>query len=182
MNQFGKFSSAEQLLKSYENLEKSFTQKCQQLANLQKQSVAKSTPEVVEVEKPSTQLAAEQNEQNNFEQNTNSTYDICGINAEASPLADEQSTTVDSATTVPEVLPGAGEASGGHSSSAKISNEQLQQFVEDNPDVVFRILQRRSEEFAPDVMNGGGSVSLALPSRPKTIREASIMAKELFKQ
>lgn len=180
MNQFGKFSSAEQLLKSYENLEKSFTQKCQQLADLQKQAVASGAQKVVNQSTPSQ--AAEQNEHNNFEQNTHSTCDTCGTNAEASPHAEEQSTTVDSATTVPEVLPDASETSGGQSSFDKISDEQLQQFVEDNPDVVFRILQKRSMEFAPDVMNGGGSVSLALPSRPKTIREASIMAKELFNQ
>lgn len=180
MNQFGKFSSAEQLLKSYENLEKSFTQKCQQLADLQKSAVANKSQEVVEDgKKTANQVAVEPND---YEQNKKSSDDICGINAEASPHAEERSTTVDSATTVPEVLPDADETSGGHDSSGKISQEQLQQFVEENPDVVFRILQRRSEEFAPDVMNGGGCVSLALPSRPKTIREASILAKELFKQ
>ena len=35
--EYGKFSSAEELMKGYTELEKSFTQKCQQLSALQKQ-------------------------------------------------------------------------------------------------------------------------------------------------
>ena len=34
---FGKFASAEELLKSYNQLEKSFTQKCQQLSALERE-------------------------------------------------------------------------------------------------------------------------------------------------
>lgn len=37
MEEYGKFKSAEELLRGYNELEKSFTQRCQQLAELQKQ-------------------------------------------------------------------------------------------------------------------------------------------------
>lgn len=151
--EYGKFASAEELLKGYVELEKNFTKKCQQLAAVEKQA-----------------LAAQQNNED-------------GTSAEASPLQNDtaQSTTVDNADTVPQsgddaktVLDGSA-----HVSEAP-SDEELQQYLMNNPEIVQKILQQNQTEQAPSVMNGGGKVSLALPSRPKTIKEASIMAKELF--
>lgn len=161
---YGKFNSAEELLKGYNQLEKSFTQKCQQLAMLQKQA---------NVEDYDTHNSA------------NLTENDCGTSVETPPQREEvPSTTVDSAATVPESQPTDAEVcQGGRAPTSNVpTSEQLQQYLKDNPEVVFQLLQRRSSEFAPDVMSGGGNVSLALPSRPKTIKEASLMAKELFKQ
>lgn len=161
--EYGKFNSAEELLKGYNQLEKSFTQKCQQLAMLQKR---------VEIEDYDTHNIPENDENS-------------GISVETPPQAEQvPSTTVDSAETVPESKPCDAEAcQDGRALAHDVpTDERLQQYLKDNPEVVFQLLQRRSAEFAPEVMSGGGNVSLALPSRPKTIKEASLMAKELFKQ
>lgn len=151
--EYGKFASAEELLKGYMELERSFTQKCQQLAAVEKKQSS----------------AAQQGSD--------------GISAEASPSIAEtaQSTTVDSADTVPQ---NGGDAQPVLDGSAPVSNvpteEELQQYLLNNPEIVQKILQQNQTEQVPAVMSGGGNVSLALPSRPKTIKEASIMAKEMF--
>lgn len=160
---YGKFNSAEELLNGYNQLEKCFTQKCQQLAMLQKQENIKDYDT----------------------HNSENLGKDSGISAEVSPLKEDEvpSATADSAETVPEVsfADAANNRSGRATSSDVPTDERMQQYLKDHPDVVFQLLQRRSAEFAPDVMSGGGNVSLALPSRPKTIKEASLMAKELFK-
>lgn len=59
------------------------------------------------------------------------------------------------------------------------TESMLQQYLLNNPQFARRLLQQTSRP--PQIMTGGGNVSLALPSRPKTIKEASLMAKQLFK-
>ena len=149
--EYGKFSSAEELLKGYVELEKSFTQKCQQLAALEKQNAAAKVTD--------------------------------GTSAEASPSTAEeaQSTTVDKAETVPQDGCDAKTVLVGSEPLANVpTDEQLQQYLMNNPEIIQKILQQNKSEQAPSVMSGGGDVSLALPSRPKTIKEASIMAREIF--
>ena len=130
---YGKFSSAEELLKGYNELEKSFTQKCQQLSQLQKQQgtsvdATSSTPPA-----PTEQVVA---------------------------------TIPEEATSNNVIAP---------------TEAQLQQFLEQNPNFALKLLQNQAPApTAPTVMTGGGSMSLALPSRPKTIKEATVMAKKLF--
>lgn len=116
--EYGKFNSAEELLKGYTELEKSFTQKCQQLSALEKQ------------------LSSGTSGQPSPQQNT----------------TDSQSTAGDLAATVP-VLTGAD------------SPKEQAASVSVNP---------------PTVMTQGGNVSVALPNRPKTLREASELAKKYF--
>ncbi len=134
---YGKFNSAEELLKGYNALEKSFTQKCQQLSNLQKQLGTSETH-------------ADQTEQ---------------------VLPPTQ--TDDNVATIPEV---------DTSSNPLIpTNEQLQQYLESNPQVAYKLLQLANPTpTAPTVITGGGSMSLALPSKPKTIKEATLMAQKMF--
>ena len=178
MSQFGKFSSAEELLKGYNQLEKSFTQKCQQLSQLQKEALQKADEDMGH-----TTDAVQQTVQ--VPRQEQSSTNIDGTNAEASPSTGEEahSTTVESVDTVPENQ--RNDATVDFSDPAPTSqipsDEALQQYLKDHPDVAYRLLQQRTEEFAPNVMVGGGNVSLALPSRPKSIKEASLMAKELFK-
>ena len=134
---YGKFTSAEELLKGYNALEKSFTQKCQQLSILQKQL-------------GTSQTHADQTEQ------------------VLPPVP-----TDDIVATIPEEAP----------SSIDIAptNEQLQQYLESNPTLAFKLLQaQQPTPTAPTVITGGGSMSLALPSKPKTMKEATLMAQKLF--
>lgn len=132
--EYGKFSSLEELLKGYDELEKSFTKKCQQLAEL-KNSIAD------------------------------------GTNATASP-SDARQTATAGADTVPQGGEDAVAASDGSAralQAASSCGQQCQQAL------------RQDEVRPPSVMNGGGNVSMAMPSRPRTLKEASEMAKEFFK-
>ena len=134
---YGKFTSAEELLKGYNALEKSFTQKCQQLSTLQKQ------------------LGTSQTQTDQTEQ-------------VLPPVS-----TDDVVATIPEV--------GTSSNDLVPTDEQLQQYLESNPQLAFKLLQAQvPTPTAPTVMTGGGTMSLALPSRPKTIKEATLMAQKLF--
>ena len=133
---YGKFTSAEELLKGYTELEKSFTQKCQQLALLQKQQGTSEMPATSQLSPPDTTSAH-----------------VDGAIPEAT------SSTVPAAPT----------------------EDQLQQYLEQNPTFALKLLQSHSTApTAPTVMTGGGCMSLALPSKPKTIKEATLMAQKLF--
>ncbi|MBQ2894957.1 MAG: hypothetical protein IJB95_00465 [Clostridia bacterium] len=134
---YGKFTSAEELLKGYNALEKSFTQKCQQLSTLQKQ------------------LGTSQTQTDQTEQ-------------VLPPVSAD-----DVVATIPEVDTS--------SNDLVPTDEQLQQYLESNPQLAFKLLQAQvPTPTAPTVMTGGGTMSLALPSRPKTIKEATLMAQKLF--
>ena len=125
--EYGKFNSAEELLKGYESLEKSFTQKCQQLSELERKI---------------------------NESGTNVNPSPSGTNENTSPQTNEaeQSVANDTVETVPE-------ATGADSSKP---------------------LNQSPAENLPRVMTSGGNVSLALPNRPKTLKEASELAKKYF--
>ena len=122
--EYGKFNSAEELLKGYTELEKSFTQKCQELSAL-KQDI-------------------EQHKQNES-----------GTSGQPSPqTASSQSSAVDTATVpAPE-------------NADEFSTESLS--------------EEAHTAIPPRVMTGGGNVSMALPNRPKTLKEASELAKKYF--
>ncbi len=101
-----------------------------------------------------------------------------GTSVETPPSLAEQSTTVDSADTVPQSRIDA-PVLDGHATAFSPTESQLQQYLLNNPQIAWQLLQQTSQP--PQIMTGGGDVSLALPSRPKTIKEASMMAKQLFK-
>ncbi len=131
MSEFGKFSSAEELLKGYNELEKSFTQKCQQLSQLQRS--AQTTP-------PSAEACV---------------TDESGT-SEVTPSPQQQA--------VPQQSDGAVDAP-----TVPLSA---------TPDVPAD--ECASAARPPKVMTGGGNVSAALPNRPKTLKEASELAKKYF--
>ena len=164
--EYGKFETLDELVKGYNQLEKSFTQKCQQLSESQRENAALSQ-----------QLAQ--------------TQPPLGTNEASSPSIDDsgnvdtaRSTTVDSVASVPQdvgadVLPTPCDPAPAQAASP--TNDQLQQYLLDNPQIAQKLLHAVQKEFAPAVMSGGGNVTLTPPNRPKTIKEASLMAKELFK-
>lgn len=136
---YGKFSSAEELLKGYTELEKSFTQKCQQLATLQKQQGTSEQPtsQTVQVTPPSQ-------------------------------------TTEQPVATIPDDKTPS-------SNNVTPTDELLQQYLDEHPELALKLLQSRlSTPVAPTVITGGGNMSLAVPSKPKTIKEATLMAKKMF--
>ncbi len=118
--EYGKFASAEELLKGYTELEKAYTHKCQQLADMVR--------------------------------NTDGTSEQ-GANC-ASP-SEENEDAVSSVANDAETVP----------APAEDAQQEPIPYTASQP---------------PRVMSGGGSVSCALPNRPKTLREASELAKKLF--
>ncbi len=122
MENYGKFNSAEELLKGYNELEKSFTQKCQQLSALEKQV-------------------------------------SCGTNDDGATSPSPQQQTKGVASSV------------ANDATAVPSQTEQDASVESRPD---------SAPLPPRVMTGGGNASAALPNRPKTLREASDLAKKYF--
>ena len=124
--QYGKFNSAEELLKGYEELEKSFTQKCQRLSALEKQYGGTNADDA----SPQTDAKAEQSAVTGSNTVPAQAKYPAGLNEQACPLQDDGNR---------------------------------------------RII------YAPKVMTAGGNVSMALPNRPKTIKEASELAKQYFK-
>ena len=122
--EYGKFNSAEELLKGYTELEKSFTQKCQELSAL-KQNM-------------------QQNETNDS-----------GTSGQPSPQENSaQSTAEKTQATVPTQ----------QDADSAVESQCAQQHT----------------AIPPRVMTGGGNVSMALPNRPKTLKEASELAKKYF--
>jgi len=147
--QYGKFNSAEELLKGYEELEKSFTQKCQRLSALEKQ--------------------------------------YGGTNADdASPQKDakaEQSAVTGSNTVPAQAKPDVTLADSPPVSAQAVSAEQSAQYPAGPNKQACPLTDdgNRRIIYAPKVMTTGGNVSMALPNRPKTIKEASELAKQYFK-
>lgn len=162
MENYGKFNSAEELLKGYAELERTFTQKCQQLSALEKQLNASGTSE------------------NSSPQHAEALQPTAEAVKVPRPQDDQ-----------PQRL-------------ENITPEQVEQYLAAHKDYAGKLLEqharRKAEErtersetegetsdkgsvgvnFAP-LMTGGGNVSLAAPSKPKTLQEASELAKNLFK-
>lgn len=152
--EYGKFNSAEELLKGYVELEKSFTQKCQRLSELEKQ-----------IENSGT------SEQSSPQQDTVAQSTAGGaVDSVPTPTDADSSTEINHSATQP--------------------NDQLRQYLAAHPEIVKELLKLDESDslsngeqrvLPPKVMTGGGNVSMALPNRPKTIKEASDLAKHFFK-
>ena len=151
--EYGKFNSAEELLKGYESLEKSFTQKCQQLAALEKQI----------------------------------TITQSGTSESTPP---QQSVGRSVANDSVDTVPNASDADSREQvdqSPSELSQDAVRQYLVDHPELAAQLigatdsLSETSERIIPPrVMTGGGNVSCALPNRPKTLKEASDLAKKYF--
>lgn len=171
--EYGKFKTAQDLLDAYNNLEKTFTQKCQRVSQLEK---------MIEKDVPSNQtMMAEQPNPPQKEVLPCQTSNLTDGTSEQSPPTDTASAQPQQPNTVPQdvtVLEGKTVASNA------ITAEQLLQYVKDNRDEIAKIFgeeRTATPTIVPKVMAGGGNVTMALPNKPRTIKEASIIAQDLFK-
>lgn len=145
--EYGKFSSAEELMKGYTELEKSFTQKCQQLSALQKQlNETGGTSEI----SPPREVYARQT--------------VANVNVDTVPSEGADSPSADGVT----------------ARNDDVLN-RIRQYLDERGIAPDSLSDKEKNVVPPKVMTEGGNVSMALPSRPRTIKEASEMAKELFK-
>lgn len=154
--EYGKFKTADDLYKGYVELEKTFTQKCQQLSALEKE-INRGTSENTPPQTDAAQSAAE--------------------------TAEVPQETVSS-----------------RQSGSVLTPEQIEQYLGSHKEYAAELFEKggygrnlptdspEDEEqtkqippAAPPLICGGGNVSMALPSRPKTLKEASELAKKLFK-
>lgn len=180
--EFGKFNSLEDLVKGYNALEQAFTQKCQQVKELQNNinnNSAATSPET------GTNEAAPNNGGTNGNASPNgqnyaatAAENVCdGTNADTSPTAyGAQSATIG---TVPDKGATAPEVDNRTQDKSTELLSQLRQILTDNPELLAGLTPKQSIA-PPSVISGGGNVSMALPSRPKTLKEASEMAQKLF--
>lgn len=180
--EFGKFNSLEDLVKGYNALEQAFTQKCQQVKELQNNinnNGAATSPETgtseAEPNNGGTNGNASPNGQNSA---ATAAENVCdGTNAETSPTAyGAQSATID---TVPDKGATAPEVDNRTQDKSTELLSQLRQILIGNPELLAGLAPKQSIA-PPSVISGGGNVSMALPSRPKTLKEASEMAQKLF--
>ena len=150
--EYGKFNSAEELLKGYESLEKSFTQKCQQLAALEKQINASGTNE----------SSSPQDGQGQSVANDRISTVPDAASADSLPSANQASaqTSLDDIRQYLAEHPEVSVELLGSADSLSDNNERTT---------------------PPRVMTSGGNVSCALPNRPTTLKEASELAKKYFK-
>lgn len=180
--EFGKFNSLEDLVKGYNALEQAFTQKCQQVKELQNNinnNGAATSPETgtseAEPNNGGTNGNASPNGQNSA---ATAAENVCdGTSADTSPTVyGAQSATIG---TVPDKGATAPEVDNRTQDKSTELLSQLRQILIGNPELLAGLAQKQSIA-PPSVISGGGNVSMALPSRPKTLKEASEMAQKLF--
>ena len=161
-----KFNDYDKLLESYNQLEKEFTKKCQQLSELKKESGTSEQSSPLSSE----EFFAKYPDAENFKEE---------IFAQAS--SPEYADDVGAYEKAYFAL-----LRKNYVSPDKLAGDEdfLQRYVLSNDQVVQRVLQKAvgQRDDAPTVISGkGGSMSVALPTKPRTIKEASQLATEYFK-
>lgn len=160
-----KFNDYNKLLDSYNNLEKEFTKKCQELSQLKS-----GTSEVSPPQQTSQQFFSQYPDAEIFREDIER-----GVtNPEYSEKPDAYSRAYFDLLRKNYVS---------KDSLAK-DDDFLQQYVLADEKTVAKLLQKVSPTVTPlpTVISGNaGSMSVSLPTRPKTIAEASKLAQELFK-
>lgn len=96
-----------------------------------------------------------------------------GTSEASPPFVEDTASREATAVAVPD------EKSNGEVTSNATMQAAIKQFIEQNPQFIAELLAK-SSPCAPVVMTGGGSFQLVAPNRPKTIKEASALAKKLF--
>lgn len=171
--EYGKFNSAEELLKGYKELEKSFTQKCQQLAELRSQTEQSGTNGDPSPLLPELRNDLAETLEGDMEK---------GSDAQPQIKDEGAAMEVQIACAVPADVK-ATSAANDTQSPSKPTAEQIKQYLAEHPDAL-GLLQEGSavkpNTPLPKVMASGGNVSLTLPTKPKTIKEASVLARRLF--
>ena len=153
---FGKFANAQALLVAYQNLEREFTKKSQQLKQLQKQTSCDNEDVLNEQKQPSPQT---ENMDNFALQNPDLMQKHIDNPAQANEVFADQLAR---------------------------DKDFLEKHIFANKEVTNQVLQRYllalSQNDLPATINAsGGAMSLTPPNRPKTIKEASVLAQKLFK-
>lgn len=168
---FGKFTTADELLRGYEELEKSYTKKCQELSKLKNQTggISEQTPPQTEQTVAQTVSDGDVPTQPKVQDAPDASY----VKA-----TDEQNNTAQSTDKTA--------ATNGQEKSCQSQTqlvESLQQFLRQNPDIARNLLQKTvASDAAPRVIGSGGALGMAEPVRAKSLGEASRLALKSFSE
>lgn len=210
--QLGKFKNADQLAKAYNELQSEFTRKSQLLKQLQRETknfVHANQADSFKNFDGSNETAADQNEipVSNAEDKKNGV-----TVTEASPLsealqasvdekenadfqADETSVLAEQTTAALINNPKAAEVlcCFDESKSAlapkpgSLSEDTIKTYILNNPEIAFKLMQSclgsvETVSLPLTIKGNAGAISLTPPLKPKTIKEASILAEHFFKK
>ncbi len=163
-----KFKTVSDLEKAYLELEKRFTQKCQQLAKLQNEIEGINVEKTTSPEQAMEKLFSKYANAKSFSRELSEA--LAHSDNVGSPFGVEQCYL--------DVL------DKNYLNVANLNDEKfLQQYVVDNPTVVNAVLQKVfvSETQAPKTISGnGGHFSVMPRQNPTTMKEANALAKELL--
>ena len=147
---FGKFANAQALFNAYQNLEKEFTKKSQQLKELKKQLDCDNDENIL----------SPQRDTDNFAMQNPNESQLHADNPVQTSVKDADNILAD--------------------------KDFMETHVFNNPVVANEVLQRYllalSKQDLPQTINGkSGAMSLTPPKKPQSLKEASVLAKKLFK-
>lgn len=176
--EYGKFDSVEALMNGYAALEKEFTRKCQELTRLQNNNNAEASTPQGTIDAEANALGTNVDKPRDIAPLTATAEDTAKLRtSESSSPEGEKGACASSEGTVPETSDKPVSTDGSSQKDAELLSALKRLFAleQAGADVV-----TKPSVAPPSVMHGGGNVSMALPSRPKTLKEASEMAKKLF--
>jgi len=165
---FGKFADAQTLFTAYQNLQREFTKKSQKLKQLENQLNCDNGKNKVELNDEFLMNDGQNNQlltppQNILSDKISSQLPTAKGQSVDNPVADMDSL------------------------SLQLSKDKdfLEKYILSNPDVTREVLQRYieflSQSDLPNTINSkNGFMSLTPPKKPKTIKEASLMAQKIF--
>lgn len=167
--QYGKFTSADELLRGYEELEKCYTKKCQELSKLKNQTGGTSEQTPPQTEQTVAQTVSD------------------GVVPMPQKVQDAPDASYVKATEQKNSAQSLGySATNGQEESCQSQTqlvESLQQFLRLNPDIARNLLQKTTaSEVAPRVIGSGGALGMAEPVRAKSLGEASRLALKSFSE
>lgn len=167
---YGKFKDAESLLKAYNNLEAEFTKKSQRLSLLEQAS-----------EKTQNQLEKQAENERKIEEFVSKfefAKPFSGALKESLNNNENANISEEALRFISKTYKTAEEYSK--------DDEFLNNYIFSNPNIKDKIvkdyLQKITQNSPIKMESGGGSISLTPPSQPKTISEATRLAKSIVKQ
>lgn len=169
-NEFGKFNSAESLLKAYNSLEAEFTKKSQKLASLE-----------LESEKAQNELKKEAEQARKVEEFV-SKFDIVKPFSSALKESLNKGEDVDLKEEAIRLI------SKSYKSAQDFSQDEefLNNYIFSNQEIKDRIvkdyLSKLTQNSPIKMENGSASISLSPPKMPTNIKEAGNLAKSIIKQ
>ena len=168
--EFGKFSSAESLLKAYNSLEAEFTKKSQKLASLESENV-----------KTQNELNRKAEQERKVEEFVNK-FEIVKPFTSALKESLQKSEEIDIKEEAIRLIASTYKTPEDYSQDDEFLNNYIFSNQEIKDKIVKDYLSKITQNSPIKVENGASSITLTPPKVPKTIQEAGNLAKTIIKQ